>query len=191
MKFNKRKITVISSILTVILILTVTIIYNSGTKKENLNINENNNLESPNEIKEKIVWDGLTMQQLTEKLDKTLTSNLEGYGYAFAEKSIELGLDPYLAVAITMHETGCKWGCSYLLRKCNNVAGIKGTPGCNGGSYKAFDSLEDGINYFITMLYNNYYSKGLTTPEQINTRYAEDKTLYIKVNKYIENIKKA
>lgn len=191
MKFNKRKITVISSIITVILILTVTIIYNSGTKKENLNINENNNLESPNEIKEKIVWDGLTMQQLTEKLDKTLTSNLEGYGYAFAEKSIELGLDPYLAVAITMHETGCKWGCSYLLRKCNNVAGIKGTPGCNGGSYKAFDSLEDGINYFITMLYNNYYSKGLTTPEQINTRYAEDKTWYIKVNKYIEDIKKA
>ena len=200
MKFNKKIITMLTTIVTLMLIITITTIYNSETKKENFSIEEERiSLESPNEIvteesttiEEPIVWDNLTMQELTEKLDRTLTSDLTGYGKVFAEKSIELGLDPYLAVAITMHETGCKWGCSSLLKKCNNVAGIKGSPGCNGGSYKRFNSLEEGINYYLRMLYNNYYSKGLTTPELINKRYAEDKSWASKVNKYIESIKKA
>ncbi len=194
MRFNKKSIIVFATTFIAMLIITITIIYNSETKKqENFSIEESSVLEAPNEviIEDPIVWDGLTMTELTEKLDRTLTSDLTGYGYLFAEKSIELGLDPYLAVAITMHETGCKWGCSSLLRKCNNVAGIKGKPGCNGGSYKKFDSLETGINYFLNMLYKNYYAKGLTTPELINPKYAEDKAWASKVNKYIENIKKA
>lgn len=199
MSFNKKSITKITTIVTMILIITITTIYNSETKKEdNFSIKEEKEtLESPNEIvieeqiEETIVWDNLTMQELSEKLDRTLTSNLTGYGSVFAEKSIALGLDPYLAVAITMHETGCKWGCSYLVRKCNNVAGIKGSPGCDGGSYKSFDSLEEGINYFLTILYQNYYSKGLTTPELINPKYAEDKTWASKVNNYINSIKNA
>lgn len=192
MIFKNNNIKFILGLITLILIIAITIaLYNSKTKE--LDSIDSNNPESSNkvEIKDPIVFDGLTMKELTEKLDRTLSSNLDGYGYLFAEKSIELGLDPYLAVAITMLETGCKWGCSSLLRNCNNVAGIKGSPGCNGGSYKSFSSLEEGINYFLEMLYNNYYSKGLTTPEQINKRYAEDKTWYIKVNNYIEDIKKA
>lgn len=194
MKFKRKSIKIFTLIMTMMLIFTITTIYNSGTKnEESFSVQENNELESPNEviIEEPVVFDGLTMKELTEKLDKTLTSDLTGYGYLFAEKSVELGLDPYLAVAITMHETGCKWGCSSLLKKCNNVAGIKGKPSCNGGSYKAFDSLEEGIVYFLNMLYKNYYAKGLTTPELINPKYAEDKAWASKVNKYIENIKKA
>ena len=192
MIFNKKNIKVLTTIGALIFVFAITIIfYNSETK--NLNVEETNNLGAANEIENPkepvIVYDGLTLEELTAKLDKTLSSDLEGYGYLFAEKSVELGLDPYLAVAITMHETGCKWGCSSLLRKCNNVAGIKGKPGCNGGSYKEFDSLEEGINYFLEMLYNKYYSKGLTTPELINPKYAEDKKWASKVNKYIENIK--
>ena len=195
MTFNKRNTKVFASIGTLVWIFAITMIsYNSETKK--IKIDEVNTLESSNVVESdkeniensNIVYDGLTMEELTAKLDKTLSSNLEGYGNLFAQKSIELGLDPYLAVAITMHETGCKWGCSYLLRTCNNVAGIKGSPGCNGGSYKKFDSLEIGINYFLEMLYNNYYSKGLTTPELINPKYAEDKNWASKVNKYIESI---
>ena len=57
-------------------------------------------------------------------------------GYAYATYSLELGVDPYLAVAISMHETGCTWNCSYLLKACNNVGGQKGE-GC--GSYRAYD----------------------------------------------------
>lgn len=192
MIFNKKNIKVFTSLITLVLIIAITIIfYNSETNK--IKIDESINLGAAHEVEIKnepvIVFDGLTMEELSEKLDRTLSSDLKGYGSVFAEKSIELGLDPYLAVAITMHETGCKWGCSYLLRKCNNVAGIKGSPGCDGGSYKKFDSLEVGINYYLEMLYNNYYAKGLTTPELINPRYAEDKAWASKVNKYIESIK--
>ena len=42
--------------------------------------------------------------------------------------------DSYVAVAIMLHETGCKSNCSSLVRNCNNVGGQKGSPGCNGGA---------------------------------------------------------
>jgi len=136
-----------------------------------------------------IVYDGLTLDELSNRIEKNLNSTISGYGYVFAKKSIELGLDPYLAVAIMLHETGCKWTCSALMQKCNNVGGMKGSPGCNGGSYKQFNSLEEGIDEFLTMLYSRYYAKGYTTPEQIGPKYAEDPNWAIKVNKYINEIK--
>ena len=37
-----------------------------------------------------------------------------------------------------------------------------------------FNSLDEGIKAFIDNLEINFISKGLTTPEQINPRYAED-----------------
>ena len=122
----------------------------------------------------KIVYDNMTLDELAEKLDKSLNSDVKGQGYIFAKYSIETGVDPYLAVAVMLQETGCKWNCSYLASKCNNYGGQKGAPGCNGGSYKKFDTQEEGIKSYITNLYDNYISKGLTTPEQINKRYASD-----------------
>lgn len=135
------------------------------------------------------VYDGLTMDELAEKLEKNLNSTLDGTGRIFAERSIELGLDPYLAVSIVLLETGCNWECSQLVKQCHNVGGIKGSPGCFGGSYKKFSSLEEGITSYLNILYKNYYSKGLTTPELMNPKYAESKTWAQKVNKYIEKIK--
>ena len=79
-------------------------------------------------LTEEIVYDGMTLNELAEKLNRYLKSNLSGMGMVYASKSIELGVDPYLAVAISMHETGCKWGCSKLTRECNNVGGMKGKP---------------------------------------------------------------
>ena len=106
----------------------------------------------------KIVWDGLTMGELTDKLNRTLNSTLAGKGEIFATHSLELGIDPYLAVAIVMEETGCKWDCSYLVKACNNVGGQKGSPSCNGGSYKAYNSLDEGIIGYLDNLYYNYYA---------------------------------
>lgn len=136
-----------------------------------------------------IVYDGMTMNQLAEKLDKSLSSTVSGQGYIFAKYSIEMGVDPYLAVAIMLHETGCKWTCSSLARVCNNYGGQKGTPSCNGGSYRSYETQEEGIKGFISNLARNYISKGLTTPEQINKRYAEDQSWSIKINRYIKEIK--
>ncbi len=140
-------------------------------------------------IEDPIVYDNMTMDELAEKLNRSLNSTLSGYGYLFASYSLELGVDPYLALAIVLHETGCKWECSYLTRVCNNVGGQKGSPSCNGGSYKRYDTLEEGIKGYLTNLYNGYISKGLTTPEQIGPKYAGSTSWPSKINWYIEYIK--
>lgn len=141
--------------------------------------------------KQMIVYDGLTLDELSAKLDKSLNSTLSGQGTTFATYATELGIDPYLSVAIVLHETGCKWNCSTLLKQCNNVGGMKGSPGCNGGSYKAFPSLEEGIRAYMDNLYRNYFSVGLTTPETIGPKYAASSTWAEKVNAYINEIKAA
>lgn len=143
------------------------------------------------EAKKAIVYDGLTMEELSAKLNRTLSSDLAGYGKTFASKAISLGIDPYLSVAIVMHETGCKWNCSTLLKQCNNVGGMKGSPGCNGGSYKAFATLEEGISAYMNNLYSNYFSQGLTTPETIGPKYAASSTWASQVTAYMNEIKAA
>ena len=136
-----------------------------------------------------IVYDGMTLEQLAAKLDRSLSSNLEGYGYSFAKYSIDYGVDPYLAVAITLHETGCTWTCSNLVRSCNNVGGMRGQ-GCNG--WAAFDSLDAGIEAMISNLSRNYIQKGLTTPETISGKYASNSQTWAgKINNYINKVKSA
>lgn len=136
-----------------------------------------------------IVYDNMTLQQLSEKLDRSLNSTIAGKGYLFASRSIELGIDPYLAVAIVLQETGCKWQCSTLVQQCNNVGGQKGGPTCGSGSYKQFDTLDDGINGFLENLYYNYYAQGLNTPELMNSKYAASTTWASKIYSYMEEIK--
>ena len=136
--------------------------------------------------KEPIVYDGKTLNELSETIERSLNSTISGKGSLIASYSIEKGVDPYMATAIILHETGCTWECSYLVRECNNVGGQKGQ-GC--GNYSYFNSLDDGIKAFIDNLYKNYISYGLTTPETINPKYAEDINWSKNVNKYIENIK--
>lgn len=132
------------------------------------------------------VYDSLTLEELTDKLNRILSSDLSGMGSYFAENAINLGVDPYLAVAIAMHETGCSWNCSSLTKNCNNVGGQKGE-GC--GAYKAYDTLEEGIYGFILNIKNNYVDYGLYTADEMNPKYAEDPQWSSKVNKYIEKIK--
>lgn len=138
---------------------------------------------------EEIVFDGLTEQQLIDKINRFLNSDLKNKGELYVTYSLEKGVDPYLAVAISMHETGCKWNCSNLVKKCNNVGGQVGGPSCDGGAYMKYDTLDDGIKGFIDNIAKNYVQKGLTTAEQMNSKYAADKSWASKVNKYIDEIK--
>lgn len=133
-----------------------------------------------------VVYDNMTMEELIIKLNNILSSDLTGTGEYYAKYSIEMGVDPYLAVAISMHETGCTWNCSYLAKTCNNVGGQKGN-GC--GEYQAFETIEAGIYGFVSNIKRNYVDYGLMTAEQMNPKYAEDPLWASKVNKYIEKIK--
>lgn len=141
------------------------------------------------EIVENIVYEGMTLDELAEKLNRSLGSTLTGTGYQFALRATELGVDPYMAVAIVLEETGCAWDCSALVNQCYNVGGQKGAPGCWGGEYASFATLEDGINAFIDNLYYNYVAHGLTTPELINPVYAENTAWAANVNSYINLIR--
>lgn len=136
------------------------------------------------------VYEGMTLEELSAKLDRNLgTGYIAGKGSLIASYCLEKGVDPYIAVAIILHETGCNANCSKLVRNCNNVGGQKGTPGCNGGSYKAFATLDEGIIGFVDNLHRNYYSKGLTTIETIGPKYAESSTWGSKIHSYVNKIR--
>lgn len=144
------------------------------------------NLNVAKAVRSKKAYDGLTMEELASKLDRSLKNELSGKGYLYASYSLEKGVDPYLAVAISLEETGCTWNCSKLVKSCNNVGGMKGS-GC--GSYGAFPTLDDGIRAFIDNIYRNYVAYGLTTADTMNPKYAENPMWSTNVNAYITKIK--
>ncbi len=118
------------------------------------------------------VYEGLTIEELSAKLDRNLADVMSGKGNLIATTALSRGVDPYVATAIILLETGCGHGrCSGQVIRCNNVGGQKGYPSCDG-AYKGYPTLDEGIVGFIDNLYNNYYARGLTTVETIGPRYA-------------------
>ena len=136
-----------------------------------------------------IIYDGMTITELTDKLNKSLNDYLTNTGYFFADYTRKTGLNPYLSVAIVNLETGCKWSCSSMTRTCNNIGGLKGRPSCNGSSYRKYNTLGEGIDGFLDILYNNYYLKGMTTAESMASIYAASSEWSNKVNTYMNEIK--
>ncbi len=178
--------------MTIIFILSsCIIIYKKNTQERILyqNYIKNNIYESnipKSRYEEPIVYEGLTMIELSNKLNNVLNSTLSGYGENIARIALEYEVDPFVATGIIMVETGCKWNCSYLTKNCNNVGGMKGS-GC--GSYAAFSDLDVGLDAFIRNLARNYYAYGLNTPELMNRKYAENPNWHKDVNYYINLIK--
>ena len=133
-----------------------------------------------------IVYDNLTMDELSSKIDSVFSSDLSGYGEFVARTALEYEVDPIVAASIMLHETGCKWTCSYLMKNYHNVGGMRSSNG-----YMHFANLEAGIESFIRNLAYNYYAKGLNTPELINKKYAESTDWYKKIYYYMNLIKES
>lgn len=70
-----------------------------------------------------------------------------------------------LAVAISKHETGVYT--SVAFKEKNNVGG-----NFRNGSLMTFSSLNEGIDFFVRNLKNNYIDMGLTSIETIRPKYA-------------------
>ena len=155
------------------------VLYRSDTP---LNRYEEETVEE--KLEEAIVYEGLTLEELGLKIDNVLNSTLDGYGKTIASLAIEKGVDPVVAASIILVETGCKWTCSSLVRNANNVGGMK----ASSGKYAKFETLDAGLEAFINNLANNYYAKGLTTPEAINTKYAANPNWHDNVYYYVEAI---
>ncbi len=138
------------------------------------------------ELPIELVYEGMTLDELAAQLNRSLKGEIANQGYLIASYSLEKDVDPYIATAIMLLETGCNGKCSTLVTKCHNVGGQVGT-GC--GKYRSFETLEAGIKGFIDNLSKNYFSKGLDTPKEINKKYATSKEWYKKVESYIKTIK--
>ena len=69
-----------------------------------------------------------------------------------------------IALAIAKLETGHFSSRAYL--EGNNVGGLSVNE-----EPLAFDSLEEGVDAFVSNLANNYYAEGLDTPEEIGKKY--------------------
>lgn len=148
------------------------------------------NAVSDEAVVEEIVYEDMTFNELSSQLNKSLSSTLTNKGEIFAKRALEYEVDPYLALAIVLHETGCKWGCSSLVVNCNNVGGVKGSPSCGGGSYRYYSSLDEGITAFIRNLKYNYYDYGLNTAYKMQRKYTGGSTTWAsKVENYIAEIK--
>lgn len=174
----------------VILIISsvVNILKEKKTEKlmiENIIINDNiyKSDLSYNHYQEEVVYQGLTLSQLGAKIEKSFNSDLSGYGETLASLALDQNVDPIVAASIILLETGCTWSCSSLVKNYHNVGGMRG----NGG-YLKYDTLEEGLQAFINNLANNYYAKGLNTPELINTKYATNPNWYQKVYYYVNII---
>ena len=200
MKIDQKKVAIL--LVVIVGCLAALVIFGKSNTKKEYNATINNKIfhnasmvvldEAKEDVEEEIrkasiVWDNLTMDELSAKLERSMNSSLKGKGKLFATYSIELGLDPYLALAITLHETGCAYSCSGLVRTHNNLGGLKG----GNGKYMSFPTLDDGIKGYLNILYKRYYSKGLTTPEKMNPVYAQSTTWASKVNWYMNKIKAA
>lgn len=136
------------------------------------------------------VYDGLTLEELSEKLNRHLGNDIiAGKGQLIAAECINRGVDPIVATSIILHETGCGSNCSNLARYCYNFGGQKGSPGCNGGAFKQFDSIDEGLVGMISNLQRNYYAMGLDTVEKIAPKYCEGNTWAGKINWFVNKIR--
>ncbi len=136
-------------------------------------------------------FNGESMEDIGTKLDKVWTkTDLGGYGEYVAKVSISKGVNPYLIGAIIMESTYCKADCTILFKKCNNVAGIKGSPGCFGGTYKEYYSVNDSINELVNKISNDYYTTEMQVPYKMYSSYGKTAVWAFKVNKYMEQLKR-
>lgn len=101
----------------------------------------------------------------TEELSNECT--LDEVSCKIKKVAQDYGVDWKLAVAISKHET---WDyTSYIFKHQNNVGGL-----WNGmkGEFYSYDTLDEGIDAYISNLKTNYYDEGRTTIETIQPKYA-------------------
>ena len=151
---------------------------------------ENNNVDVPNEEEENHEYNGEDSKKIINKLEKFLKkTELEGYGEYIVSSSLKKDINPYLIAGIIMENTNCKVECSIIVKSCNNVGDLNGSPGCFGGKYKKYDYLEDSIDDLVDYIHDKFIDNDLTTPNAIYKKYGKDATWAYKVNSYMDKIK--
>lgn len=104
-----------------------------------------------------------------KKKDEIVVCNLDAVSCKIKEVADKYGIDYKLAIAISRWETGNYT--SYAFTNRNNVGGLMFWNGTRS-ELQTFNSLDAGIEAFVTLLKYNYIDLGLDTIEEIQKKYA-------------------
>jgi hypothetical protein len=116
--------------------------------------------------------------EITKELEETTDiCKLDEVSCKIKEVAKYYGVDYNLAIAISIHETGRYT--SKAFKELNNVGG-----NFSKGSLMDFDTLEEGIDFFVGNLKRNYIDMGLTSIEEIGNKYCPVGVNDIGVNQY-------
>ena len=143
---------------------------------------------------EKVVdtkFNGESIEAIGKKFDKyTKKTPLEGYGEFIARTSINKGVNPYLISGIILENSNCKIECSVIFKECNNLTGLKGEPGCFGGTYKKYEKIEDSISDLVNQINKDYYTKEMQAPYKMYKTYGKNSSWALKVSNFMDAIKR-
>ena len=136
-------------------------------------------------------YNGESIEEIGKKIDKySSKTDLEGYGEYIAKASITKSVNPYLISGIILESTNCINECSILFKECNNVSNMKGKPGCFGGAYKEYNTVEDSISDLVNKISADFYTPDMQTPYKMYKDYGKNSSWALKVSNYMEMIKR-
>lgn len=174
---NKKYLFILLLFIPVVLLFKLYQLKNMESYTTIVLMNEASNKEVENLVstKKRIeVSNGLTYDELVNKINKNIKGVLSNKGEYIVNKSLEIGVDPLFITSVIIVESGCSYNCSSLASYNYNFGGIKGS----NGSYMKYGSVDEGIDAVINVLYYGYISKGSKTPEAIAPKYAGGSTTW-------------
>ena len=134
-------------------------------------------------------YNGESVEKIIEKMKKFFVETpLEGYEENIVNVSVRNNVNPYLVSAIILESTSCKYNCTVIFNECNNVSSTKGKPGCFGGSYRLYDSVEDSIKDLVESI-KSKFSEDEQIPNKMYSKFDRNAIWAFKVNKYMDEIK--
>lgn len=136
-------------------------------------------------------FNGESIESIGKKIDKYCKKTVfEGYGEYIAKSSINKGVNPYLITGIILESSNCKIECSVIFKECNNATGMKGSPGCFGGSYKEYNKIEDSISDVVNYISKEFYTPEMQAPYKMYKDYGKTSAWALKVNNFMDAIKR-
>ncbi len=136
-------------------------------------------------------FNGESIEAIGKKIDKYCKkTSLEGYGEFIAKASVRKGVNPYLISGIILEGSNCKIECSVIFNECNNVSGMKGSPGCFGGTYKKYNKVEDSITDVVNAISQKFYTKEMQAPYKMYKEYGKTSSWALKVSNFMDAIKR-
>ena len=150
--------------------------------------------DPPEVIEDEVIdtdYDGESVEKIAHKIDKYCEKTpLEGHGEYIARASIRKSVNPYLIGGIILESTSCKTECSIIFQECNNVSKMKGDPGCFGGAYKNYNSVNDAINDLVNYISKEFYTPEMQSPYKMYKAYGKSSSWAFKVTNYMDSLKR-